>query len=245
MKMRFPLAIPVLLFAALLGPVWAAPAEPADANAGISVNQTGVLAYPPLMLYSAIYSGEVHAVISVDAEGKLTDSLAVSYTNQAFADAAMMALKRWTYEPARVHGVASAARADVLFSFRDKGVIVQTLPGALERRMYNTSFDERYVYSPCKLRDLDRIPTPLHVVQPELPKGSSLPHGTKRVVTVEFYIDEQGRVRMPAIERTDAGDAFAAAAVTAVEQWKFEPPLRKGQPVLVLVRQDFAFVPKS
>jgi TonB family protein len=64
-------------------------------------------------------------------------------------------------------------------------------------------------------------------------------------VTVEFYIDEQGNVRMAAVPRTSAGDAYAAAAVAAVEQWRFEPPLRRGQPVLVLAQQEFNFRPKK
>ena len=243
MKMRSLPVISSLLFVAALVPVHAALLAPAEDDAGIAIHQTGVLVYPPMMLYEAVYSGEVHVVISVDAEGRLTDSLVVSYTNRAFADSAMAAVKRWNYEPARVHGRVCAARADVLFAFRDKGVIVQTFPGSLEKHMFHDMIDEQLVFTAYKLRDLDRIPTPLHVVQPVLPNGS-LPNGAKRIVTVEFYIDEAGHVRMPAIDRTDAGDAYAAAAVAAVEQWQFEPPLRKGQPVLVLAKQDFAFVPK-
>ena len=64
-------------------------------------------------------------------------------------------------------------------------------------------------------------------------------------VTVEFYIDEQGTVRMAAVPRESAGDVYAAAAVAAVEQWRFEPPLRKGEPVLVLAQQEFKFRPKE
>ena len=101
--------------------------------------------------------------------------------------------------------------------------------------------DERYSYSACRLRELDRIPIPAHVVPPTPPKGGLR---DKRTITVEFYIDEEGRVRMPAIDREEPDDAYAAAAVAAVEQWQFEPPTRKGLPVLVLARQDFAFVPK-
>ena len=232
-----------LAFAAVLVAARASVTETDDDNAGIAINQTEVLNYPSLMLYNAVYSGETHVVISVDADGRLTDSLVVSYTHEAFADAALSALRRWSYEPAKVRGRACAGRADVLFDFRDKGVIVQTFPGSLERHIFRTGRDDRYVFAACNLRDLDRIPTPLHVVAPVLPAGG-LPHGIKRAVTVEFYIDQEGHVRMPAIERADAGDAFAAASVAAVEQWKFEPPRRKGSPVLVLARQEFAFVPK-
>jgi TonB family protein len=182
-------------------------------------------------------------VISVDAKGELTDVLVVGYTNVVFANAAVAAFKRWTYEPARAHGKARASRVEVLVTFKNgMGVMVQSLPTSVENSLIR-SLQERYSYRVCQLRDLDRIPTPLQVVPPTPPKGGLEP-GAKRTVTVEFYIDENGRVRMPAIDREEPDDSYAAAAVSAVERWRFEPPVRKGRPVLVLARQDFNFVPK-
>lgn len=211
-----------------------------DENAGIAIDQVGVLVYPPMMLYSAVYSGEVRVVISVDEQGKLTDHLVTGYTHEEFAKSAVMAIKRWRYQPALVNGVARLSRAEVVFEFRDQGVIVQSLPGALERRVLLGAYGERYVYAPCRLRDLDEIPTPVHVVHPAINSD-----GKAHRVTVGFYIDEEGKVRMPAVDRASADDYFAAAAVGAVEQWRFKPPLRKGQPVLVYARQEFNFRPKE
>jgi TonB family protein len=228
------------LFAARLlsGAVAAGPAG--DENAGIAINQSSLLVYPPMMLYNAIYYGEARVVISVDADGKLTDSLVTGYTNEAFAEAAVGALKRWSYESARANGKARASRADVLFIFRDKGVIVQNLPGALEQHRTFGALQDRYTFKPCKLSDLDRIPNPIHVVPPVAAKSSRL-----HSVTVEFYIDAEGKVRMPAVARESADDVYAAAAVSAVEQWRFESPLRKGRPVLVYAQQEFAFRPRE
>lgn len=213
--------------------------ERTDDNVGIAIDQVGVLVYPPLMLYNAIYSGEVSAVISVDEKGVLTDLLVTGYTDKAFADAAVAALKRWVYTPARVNGRDRSSRADVLFLFKDQGVIVQALPGALEQRALAGFMQERYVYQPCKLRELDRIPTPVHVVQPAIKMD-----GARHSITVNFYIDEEGKVRMPAVAQESADDLYAAAAVSAVEQWRFEPPLRKGHPVLVYAQQEFTYRPK-
>jgi len=213
--------------------------ERPDDDVGIAIDQIGVLTYPPRMLNSGVFSGEVRAVISVDDQGKLTDSLVIGYTEPGFVDAAMVALKRWVYQPARVMGRARASRAEVLFTFRDRGVIVQNLPGALERYAVFGSKEDRYVYGPCQLRELDHIPTPVQVVTPLIKAGS-----IKHSITVEFYIDESGKVRMPAVAQESADDAYAAAAVSAVEQWRFEPPLRKGKPVLVIAQQEFNFRPK-
>jgi len=212
-------------------------------NSGIGINQTDALVYPFSMTVSGVVSGEARVAISVDASGKLNDALVVGYTNVGFADAAMDALKRWTYEPALANGSPRASRAYVQFTFRnDMSVMIQKLPGIADSGAFR-SWAERYVYSVCQLRDLDRIPIPVHVVPPAN-VGAAL-KGGNRTVTVEFFIDEEGRVRLPAIGREDRDDAYSAAAVRAVEQWRFEPPLRRGHPVLVLARQDFTFVPKK
>lgn len=215
----------------------------AEDNAGLAINQTESLLYPFSMTIAGILTGEARVVISVDASGQLNDALVVGYTNVAFADAATAALKRWTFEPARVNGQAHASRAYVLFSFKNNmAVMVQRLPGVMDVAIFRM-VNERYAYSACQLRDLDHIPIPVHVVPPAS-SGPDL-RGTKRTVTVEFFIDEEGKVRVPAIGRDELDDVFSAAAVQAVEQWRFEPPMRKGRPVLVLARQDFTFVPKQ
>lgn len=211
-----------------------------DPNAGIGIRQTGVLVYPPSMLYSGIHSGEVRIAIGVDEKGRLTDFLVTGYTEKGFVDGVVAAIKRWTYEPARTSGRAQSARAEVLFIFKDQGVIVQRLPGATEREFLSGMMQGSYAYAPCRLRDLDRIPTPVHVVSPATNFGNEA-----HDVTVEFYIDEQGQVRMAAVSREAADDIYSAAAVAAVEQWRFEPPLRKGRPVLVLVQEEFKFRPKN
>jgi len=242
--MKKPFANPYLLllagFCLLLTGRARAVDGPGD-NVGIAIDQVGVLVYPPSMLYAGVDSGEVRVVISVDAQGKLTDSLVTGYTNEDFAKISTAAIKRWKYQPALSHGQARMSRAEVLFQFRDRGVIVQSLPGAQEHRMVARVMGEPYVYAACRLRELDQIPTPLH----ELEKPQVNGDGRAHKVTVEFYIDEEGRTRMPAVDRGSADDFYAAAAVMAVEQWRFNPPQRKGRPTLVYAQQEFNFKPKE
>jgi TonB family protein len=94
-------------------------------------------------------------------------------------------------------------------------------------------------YHPCTLKELDRIPTPLAAPAPYY-TPELLASGLRGKVTVDFYIDESGMVRMPAVSDADRRD-LATLAVMAVRQWRFEPPLRKGNPVLVKARQVFTF----
>ena len=55
-------------------------------NAGMAMEQVGVLTYPSSMLYAGVHSGEVRIVISVDEQGKLTDYLVTGFTHQDFAN---------------------------------------------------------------------------------------------------------------------------------------------------------------
>lgn len=238
---RFPLfCVPVLVLIASLACGQEMLRHSVEPDVGIGIDQIGVLVYPPSMTGEGVYSGEVRAVIAVDAEGKLSDWLLTGYTQEAFARAAVAAIQRWKYEPARVGGVRRASRASILFEFRNQGVVVQTLPGALVRQAFSSSLERHYEFRSFHLRDLDRIPTPVHVVSP-----IARHDGTSRSVTVEFYIDEAGQVRMPAVDREAADDLLAAAAVAAVEQWRFDPPLRKGRAVLVYAQQEFNFHAKE
>ena len=211
-----------------------------DDDVGLSINQTEPAEFPGGALMEGIHSGKVRLIVSVDAEGRLVDHLVVAYTDKAFVGSAVRAVTAWTYEPARVHGHARASRADLLFVF--KADVVATVQNDTSNYLQDL-FGERYEFKPSLLKDLDRIPTPVHVITPTLPNGL-LADGKERVVTVEFFIDQAGKVRVPSVSREEADDRLAALAVTAVEQWQFEPPLRNGSAVLVLAKQDFRFVAK-
>jgi len=209
-------------------------------NVGLNIRQSEPVGFPNGVLLQGIHSGKVRIVVSVDAEGRLVDHLVVAYTNAAFVKPVVEALKTWTYEPAKVHGRARASRVDLSFVFKsDLVVTVMNSDVSFLREI----FGDQNEFQPSLLRDLDHIPTPVHVVTPPIPDEVLTP-GEERVVTVEFYIDQEGKVRVPAVSREDADDRLAAAAVAAVEQWRFEPPLRRKQPVLVLAQQDFRFVAK-
>lgn len=213
----------------------------------VKVDQTVEATFPTIMAAIGIKSGASSIAIAVDDTGRMTDYLVTAYTHPAFAEKAVAALRKWKFEPARIHGAARNSKADLTFRFELEGVVVVTMtPISYNEIVHYKVAPDSEAYTVCTLSRLDRIPNPVTIVNPiypaELARSSRGGH-----IMVEFYIDENGRVRMPSVspEMIEASAELSAAAVTAVSQWEFEPPTLKGRPVVVLAHQDFKFKPAS
>jgi TonB family protein len=98
-------------------------------------------------------------------------------------------------------------------------------------------------YYPRSLRELDAIPAPITAPPPAYPQ-SLVQSGHGGNVTVKFYIDETGAVRLPAVDSSDDWE-LSGLAITALNKWRFEPPTCKGLPVLAKVSQVFRFRPSA
>ena len=219
-------------------PASAAAAQPD--NATVKIHRTKPIQYPLPLLRDGITHGEARVLLNIDAEGRLVETMVLGYTHKPFADATLAALSEWRYDPARQNGEAVGTVADIVFRFEVNGILLVERVGVPQFTQTET-FEPSYVYRPHGLSTLDGIPTPLHVTQPIYPK-EWVDQGMRGNVTVDFYIDETGAVRMPAIAKTDH-PYLAAAAVAAVREWSFAPPLRKGRPVLAHCQQVFRFEP--
>jgi TonB family protein len=196
--------------------------------------QTVAPIFPPQMAHAGVTSGKVKFVIEVDKTGKLEDLLVTEYTQRPFADEATKAVSQWIFAPAWI-GTEPVGWVRVLnLYFRTDGMLITFDSGEAPSLLKMTNHpDEIIQYHACSLRDLDRIPVPRHVVAP----AASL-RADAGEVKVEFYIDEEGRVRIP-VARQTSDVTFANAAVDAVSQWQFDPPTSKGKPVLVHAVQIF------
>ena len=210
----------------------------------LNIQQTVDPVFPYRLQELGVTNGEARVAINTDATGKLMECLVVGYTRPEFADEAVVVIKQWKFEPARLRGEPVGTTVELLFSYEARGVVVSTLNpiDSIEKRI-SQIIGEHYIYQPCSLRELDRIPTPVVTVKPYYP-GELADKGVKGKVTVDFYIDETGTVRMPAVSMKDDVE-LTALAVVALRQWKFEPPTRNGRPVLVKASQVFYFGPSS
>ncbi len=206
------------------------------------VIRTQPISYPMPLLRDGISHGEARVLASIDANGRLTESMILGYTHKPFADSAIAALAVWKFEPARVNGQPVGTVADITFRFEVDGILLVERVGVPLYTPGDT-YGSDYAYRPHGLRSLDSIPTPIHVTQPVYPKDW-IDQGHRGTVAVDFYIDETGAVRMPSVSATQ-NHLLAAAASTAVSQWKFSPPQHKGRPVLAHCQQIFKFEPDA
>ena len=204
----------------------------------VKIVQTVDPVFPFPLTQQGLTRGEARVAVNTDAKGRLVEWLVVGFTRAEFANEAVDVIKKWAFVPARMRGEPVGTTIEIYFYFEARGVVVSTTTiDELERAtLFETG---RYVYQPCSLRELDRIPTPLTTVAPVYPSELAR-KGVHGRVSVDFYIDETGVVRMPAVSPRDNIE-LTALSLEALRQWRFEPPTRNGKPVLVKASQVFSF----
>ena len=205
----------------------------------LKILQTADPIFPSHLVQVGVGDGEARVVINTDAGGKLVDWLVVGYTHREFAEAAVVAIKQWRFEPARLRGEPVGTTVELSFYFEAKGVVVSTTSADILEGQLMRIMATHYTYQPCSPRELDRIPTPVVTITPQY-SGALAKKGVQGKVTVEFFIDETGAVRLPAASAND-DTLLTALAIDALSQWKFAPPTSKGRGVLVRASQEFDF----
>lgn len=213
--------------------------DSAPGGHGFKILRDESVQFPVVLMHDGITHGEARILLEVDAEGRLIDTLVLAYTHRPFADAALAAIRHWKFEPGTLNGEAVA---DCSFVFAVEGTVFYTRfgPPVFERR---DPFKPRFDYQAQELIALDCTPSPQRVVSPIYPKAYA-DQGMQGQVTIDFFIDEKGAVRMPSA----VGGAYpllAAAATAAIREWRFSPPLLRGRPVLAHCEQVFSFEPDS
>lgn len=207
------------------------------------IKQTTAVAFPPSLLYRGVREGNAELVFLVDADGQLRDCMAIGYSHPAVAESALVAFRTWTFQPARRDGEPVPFRGQVSLELAVDGMVVIN-----NVHDVNAKFMSRLDWRDSTSRlasagEVDQLPVPLEASPPALPESYRGKDVTGTVL-VDFYIDETGRVRMPAIARAD-DPALADVAMAAVSEWRFAPPTRDGRPVKVRARLPFEFGPTA
>lgn len=209
----------------------------------LQIEQTVEPQFPAALGLSSLTQGEARVVINVDADGKLVDWLVSGYTDKAFAREAVQALQRWRYTPATSKGEPIGVRVELKFEFEAKGRVISLMAIETNDVLFRQMGISDYVSQVCRPHELDQPVAPVNASSPHHP-GTDAASMKPQTVVVDFYIDEKGQPRMPVVLNSPQ-EAFAMAAVGALNQWRFNTPTRAGKPVSVRVRQQFIFPARS
>ncbi len=217
----------------------AADEEPADRP--WKVHQIVPALFPQQLLEKGIKRGAVRMRVSILSTGELSDALVIASSDPAFSTEALRVVRLWRFEPARAGGRPIGVVGDIGFQFELGHMLALDLRGA-ERLDVTGENAPRGTWA-VELSQLDRVPATTHVVQP-IYMQAWIDRGLRGSATIEFYIDETGRTRVPSI-LASTDDLLGAAAASAIAEWTFEPPVRTGRPVLARAEQTFNFEPPA
>lgn len=197
--------------------------------------------FPPTMISDGVTEGQVVFALSVSAEGKLSDSLVLAYTHEAFVRTCREAMAGWKFTPARLDGENVPVQIEVTVNFKREGFVETSSINIVNNFLFGRLLGqgERLKYRLPRSNELDRKPVVASKVDPQYAQQAEK-DGVRGKVVVHFYIDEKGAVRMPSVSM-NADPYLSDVAVSALRGWQFQPAMRRGEPVMVAAVQEFNF----
>jgi len=202
----------------------------------IAPQPKGVLTpvYPYALLRDQV-KGKAVVAFLVDPKGRVAKVEVVEATKPEFGLAMVAAVEAFRFIPAMKDGKATATILKMEQEFS---------PGTFGKCVAEKDQDliklERK--HPEKILSAAKLDAPLKPVSRQPPifpvcVMNRLDHGS---ATIEVLINEEGRACLPRIaEATDP--AFGYAAMQALTDWRFEPPMAGGKPAVARVQVPFDF----
>jgi TonB family protein len=200
---------------------------------------TDISALPQVMEYTSppLYSDEAHGLgiegivrleVRVKADGRAGNLRVLNGLGFGLDENALLAVRDWRFRPGRRNGrpVESTTQVDVEFNLRNaelneliaNDMATRVGPGVVPPRI-------------------------IHRVEPEYPvqEMTTPPAGA---VILDAVIQENGIPKVVRVVRSITWK-LDESAINALEQWKFSPALKDGQPVKVRMNVAMTFEPKS
>ncbi len=186
--------------------------------------------------------------VVVHADSTILDYLATEATHFDLLESAEKKLSAAEFEPAKMDGKPVTGKIAIAVIFFDPvqrawqmgGISMPMGSSSIEGidRRINMVAAEKNRYVESLQNELDE---PLRMLKSELcmvhPPGEPMETGK---VTVEYYVNRKGEVRLPRIIKSD-GQYLSLSALETLKRTLFAPPSRNGMPTYVKVRQPFNF----
>ncbi len=194
-------------------------------------------AFPLELRASHVLDGHATAAFTLDTEGKIIDVVIIETNHPAFGRSLVEAIQQWRLQPAASSSTPRREVVDVVF--RRTGNVETYTHREAARAAFQPGGGDTPGVTTLTWDKLTERPVRLAGAPPSYPPEMKRA-GFVGQVTVNYIIDTEGRVRVP-VAVTSADPAFAAAAIAAVQQWKFSPPQQEGRAVLVEDTRTFTF----
>ena len=228
------LSLAALLFVGAAGLIFAADAPPR-----LLAREMDEARFPPVLIAQGITTGEVWVIVSIDQDGRVEDALISRATHRSLGDEALRLLRTGRFEPTFVEGKPTPVLRELHMQFEATGTLISLDPITAATQRTRAFASPEFQDLVVSANDLDTLPQPTRQVSPAHPgRIANVP--MSEPVVLEFIVDESGRPRLPALIQAPH-PLYADRAAEALLQWQFTPPLRRGKPVAVRVRQAFVF----
>jgi hypothetical protein len=220
--------------ALLLPSIHAAPTPAAPATTELTITKYVAPVFPDFARMSGVLDGSTVVVFSHSLDGTISDALAIRHSHPAFAREAADAVRQWRVAPHRHDGQPCQLAHGVRFAFSATGAVnVASLPTA---RTAETAAEPATTFAAVDVHDLDTLPAARARPMPNL-SSASLPHALPAALTVTFFIDPAGHVRVPSLGTAVTAEV-GEAVLAALRHWRYDAPLKAGQPVSALHAVD-------
>lgn len=193
---------------------------------------------PAYLLGQGITVGTATLLVDINADGNVSDAIAISGTDKRFAEMVEQAFMKRTFKPAMIDDTPVPMRVTRSIRIRQEGAPAYRM-GSGEFNLRHASRFDGEVEESFQVPNLAELENPPRAIQTVMPvPPDHLKEETK--VIVDFIVDEEGNVRVPWVEG-NFSPATAYRAMEAVRRWKFEPAQKNGHSVAVRVKVPLLF----
>ncbi|MES1168385.1 MAG: energy transducer TonB, partial [Oleiharenicola lentus] len=190
MKIAFRLMLPVLLAVTSL--------RAQSDFESVAVEMTERPRMPVNLRVNGVKDCRVIMVLDIDPEGKVLEWLVLGASHRELIEPCVEAALRWRYKPARIDGRATLAQLRLTIDLDQRTTVVGRTTAEMMADFGEKLAGREFDYQVCPASEIDRLPVPVTTVAPRY-SPEARKEGVSGRVKVNFYIDELGNVRMPAV----------------------------------------------
>lgn len=201
--------------------------------------------FPPGLAARGVTRGSASFLILVNREAELEDFVMLEASHLDVGGSIARVLPEWEFMPTVIDGAPVNAMSRISINIRSSGSVAMLSVGDDVQNLFpggvKTVGEGQSVYRVAAMEDLDYLPELIHAVPPPPPPADAI-RGDRVDVVFGMFIDEEGKVRMPMLQKAGEGKVdlqVLESVQQALKQWRFMPPTIEGRPVTVRVQQPF------